>query len=76
MEVLGFQVRAPDGGTTAYCTHGITKEELWVPMHVDTLDDDALEFLLESTTLPWEYFRGVYMGLDIRPENLHPSDEH
>ena len=45
-------------------------------MHVDTLDDDALEFLLESTTLPWEYFRGAYMGLDISPENLHPSDEH
>ena len=56
--------------------HGITKEELWIPTNIETLNDDMLEFLFESTTLPSGYFRGVYMGLDIPTKNLHPSDEH
>ena len=56
LEVLGFQVRAPDGGHTAYCMHGITREELWVPTHVETLDDDVLAFLFEHISLPMGYF--------------------
>ena len=76
LKVLGFRVRAPDGGNTAYCLHEITKEELWVPTHVDTLDDDVLAFLFEHISLPMAYFQAVYTGLPIRSEYLHPTDQH
>ena len=76
LEVLGFQVRDPDGGNTAYCHHGVTKEELWVPTQVETLDDDVLAFLFEHISLPMAYFQSVYTGLKIRLEDLHPSDEY
>lgn len=76
LEMLGFRVRSPDGGRTAYCLHGVTREELWVPTHVETLDDDMLAFLFEHLSLPVAYFQSVYMRLKISLEDLHPSDQN
>ena len=75
LEILGFQVRAPNGGSSAYCMHGITKEEVWVPTNVEILTDDVLAFLFEHLSLPVAYFQSVYMGLEIRLEDRYPNDQ-
>ena len=76
LQVLGFEVRIPDGGNTAYCVHGIAKEELWLPLAPEKFADDTLEYFLKGISLPVQYFKGTYMKLEPEPMDLHPSDQY
>ena len=74
LEFLGFNVRAPDGGHTIFCTHGITKAELWIPKTFDGVCEDVLIKLFKPINLCIGYFQSVYNH--ISNVNLYPNDQH
>ena len=73
LKLLGFNVRCPDGGTTAFCFHKFSKQEIWVPKEGNGVSESVLKFIFEPIGLPLVYFKSVYSSL--KDNNTHPSDQ-
>ncbi len=41
LKILGFNVRDPDGGTTMFCIHTLTKDEVWIPKKQNGVLEDV-----------------------------------
>ena len=73
LEVLGFNIREPDAGTSAYCMHKVSGDEIWLTTAEDERAEDTLERIFAPVELPMQYFKGVYMGL--KSDIVSPSDQ-
>lgn len=74
LKFLGFNVRDPNGATSVFCIHGLTKEEVWIPKIDNGFLEDVLESIFKPTNLEFSYFKSGYMNLP--KNNTYPSDEH
>ena len=75
LKILGFNVRNPDGGTTIFCKHTITKEEIWIPNKTnDGFLEDVLTSIFKPIGLKIVYFKSVYINLP--KNNTPPSDQY
>ena len=73
LKTLGFQVRDPEGATTIFCIHKLTKQEVWIPKDKGGFLEDHLITLFKPLELNIVYFKSVYISL--HDDNKHPSDQ-
>lgn len=73
LEVLGFKIREPNAGSSAYCMHTISKQEMWLTTAETEQAEDTLAHIFKPVRLPMHYFKGVYLSLKL--EIVSPSDQ-
>ena len=72
LEILGFNVRDPQGAKIFFCIHTLSKEEMWIPKN--ELLSDALTVLFGPTKLRFIFFESVYNNLPKYQQ--YPSDQN
>ena len=74
LKILGFNVRDPDGGSTIFCKHTLTKEEVWIPKTNNGFLEDVLKTIFKPIKLRFVFFKSVYINLPTN--DIHPSDQN
>ena len=74
LQILGFNVRDPDGGKTVFCIHKLTQEEVWIPKTRNSFLEDVLVTLFKPIQLRFIFFKSVY--IDTLGNSQQPSDQY
>ena len=75
LEILGFNVRDTSGGTTMFCIHEFTRDEMWVKKMKNGFLESYLRSLFKPIELRFEFFKSVYLHRNDKDISL-PSDQH
>lgn len=74
LTVLGFNVRDPDGGSTIFCIHTLTKEEVCIPKTENGFLEDVLASIFQPINLRFIFFKAVYIS--SLGGDQYPSDQN